>query len=139
MLLLRYLPVLNDQSEVEFSLIPTSAHAWLSKAPSKALVDFPDPSTHVHGTMQTRPLSIPISFTYHPSHFPNSHIYHITTNPFLITLHIPHTQHISAHFSHQFRHIHGSLSCTHFLSLNLLIPISCTLQSPPSFFHLVYL
>ncbi|RVW71342.1 Pentatricopeptide repeat-containing protein [Vitis vinifera] len=34
-------------SEVEFSLIPTSAHAWLSKAPSKALVDFPDPSTHM--------------------------------------------------------------------------------------------
>ena len=96
MLLLRYLPVLNDQSEVEFPLIPISAHAWLSKAPSKALVDIPDPSTHVHGTMQTRPSSIPISFTYHLSHFPNSHIYHVTTNP-LIIIHISHTRHHTYH------------------------------------------
>ncbi|CBI31008.3 unnamed protein product, partial [Vitis vinifera] len=29
--------------------------------------------------MQTRPSFIPISFTYHLSHYPNSHIYHVTT------------------------------------------------------------
>ena len=62
MLLLRYLPILNDQSEVECSLIPISVHAWLSKAPSKALVDIPDPSIHVHGN-HANPAVIPIPIT----------------------------------------------------------------------------
>lgn len=56
--------------------------------------------------------SVPISLTNHLSHFPSLHIYHLTTNPFFITLHIPIYVTIPA-IHHSFHTFHCMLRHTH--------------------------